>query len=176
MPLASVTSFVAGLLDGMTWPAGMQALTSPPPPLVSTVIPTSPTVSAGPAAYVWFGRVRESRANAEYSAGTIPRGYGTKTQNHGILIYVVWTGGSPSDPNAAILFPGMVDAIMANLRTTSLPSSGVPVTDPWTGAVTNVVDIGEVQSVDTYLRELEPMQLQRLDALIEAQVVEVMTA
>jgi hypothetical protein len=178
--LASAVGYMQNLLNGMNWPAQMQALPSPPPPLACYITPPDPNVLAGtPSAYVWFNRGDEARNGAKYGAGTVPRASypggpsGTKTIEHTIPVYVVWTGGSPTDPNVNILFPGMVDAIMATLRVSPDPAL---VTDPWTGEQTQLVDIGERIAYLTSLRALEPMQAQRLDALLEITATEVLSS
>jgi len=178
--LASAVGYMQQLLDGMNWPAEMQALPSPPPALRCFITPPDPNVAAGtPSAYVWFNRGQESRNPGKYGAGTVPRANypggpsGTKTIEHTVPIYVVWAGGSPTDPLVNVLFPGMVDAIMATLRVSVDPAV---ITDPWTGVQTQLVDVGERISYITDLRALEPMQLQRLDALLEVTCTEVFSA
>ena len=180
MPLASCVNYIQGLLDGMAWPEGMQNLTSPPPPLACYITPPDPNVLSGtPSAYVWFNRGTESRNPAKYGAGTIPRAAysgapsGTKALDHTIPVYLVWTGGSPTDPEVNRLFPGMVDAVMDTLRSSADP---VIISDPWTGQQSELVDVGENQTWLTDLRALEPMRSERLDALIEVSVVEIISA
>ena len=177
MGLASAVNYVATTLNGLAWPQAMQALTSPPPPLACYVQPPNPNVLASvPTAYTWFEMFDESRGSDRYRAGTVPRATymggpsGTKTIVHMVPLYIVWMGGSPTDPVANTLFPGMVDAIMAALRVSADP---VTVTDPWTGVETVLVDVGETMNGRGYLRDTEPQQLQRLDALVSVQVTEI---
>ena len=181
MPLASAVNYVAGLLSGLQWPEGMQNLTNPPPPLAVFVQPPNPDVLASvPTAYTWFESWSESRGNDRMRAGTLPRASymggpsGTKSIVHTIPIYFVWMGGSPTDPQASTLFPGMLDAIAAVLRVTSDPSPAL--VDPWTGQETQLVDIGEVMRGHGYLRDTEPQQLQRLDALLIVEATEIFRA
>lgn len=176
MGLASCTGYIRDLLDGLEWPAAIQQLPSPPAPLACYIQPPNPLVSGDPTAFTWFERGRESRNGARYGAGTVPRAAypgapsGTKAIEHTVPVYFVWNGGSPTDPAASSLFPGMVDAIMATLRTSPDP---VRLTDPWTGVESWDVDAGETIEYLTYLRDLESQQLQRLDALLTVSVVEV---
>jgi len=177
MGLASTVQHMKTLLDGLNWPQEIQNLPSPPPPLACYITPPNPNVQASvPTAYVWFNRGMESRSNDALRAGTIPRASytggpsGTKSTVHTVPVYFVWLGGSPTDPNADTLFPGMVDAIMATLR---VAPDAEQVADPWTDMQSSLVDIGERMSYLTDLRALEPMQLERLDALIECTVTEV---
>ena len=180
MGLATAVTYVKSLLDGMNWPQQMAALPSPPPPLRCYIQPPDPNVlSAGPSAYTWFNRGDVSRNPAKYGAGTVPRAAyqggpsGTKAWAHMVPVYIVWTGSSPTDPLADILFPGMVDAVVNTLQFSPDP---VTVTDPWTGVESSLVDVGETISYLTALRALEPMQSERLDALLECSVVEVISA
>jgi hypothetical protein len=178
--LAATLTYVQGILNGLQWPSGMQALNSPPPPLACYVQPPNPNIAGGtPTAYTWFEQWRNSRANDKLSAGTIPRASypggpsGTRSIVHRIPLYVVWMGGSATDPNAPALFPGMVDAISAVLETTPL---NVPAVDPWTGVETAIIDIGEDIDGRGYLRDLEPqMSPQRLDALLSVSVTEIIS-
>lgn len=178
MGLASTVNYLRDYLDGLEWP--FQNLTSPPGPLQAFITPPNPQVIASaPSAYLWFNRGDESRNGAKYGAGTVPRASypggpsGTKAIEHTVPLYLVWDGGSPTDPVVNSLFPGMVDAVMAYLRVAPDPA---PVTDPWTGGQTELVDIGEHMSYLTSLRALEPMRLERLDALLELTVTEIFNA
>lgn len=178
MPLASTVNYLKDYLDGLEWP--FENLISPPGNLQAFITPPDPNVIASaPSAYLWFNRGDESRNGAKYGAGTVPRASypggpsGTKAIEHTVPVYLVWDGGSPTDPVVNTLFPGMVDAVMAALRVAPDPAL---ITDPWTGQQTQLVDIGERISYLTSLRALEPQRLQRLDALLELQVVEVFSA
>lgn len=177
MGLASVCVYIKSVLDGMEWPPGITNLNNPPPPLQAFITPPNPFVQASqPAAYVWFARGLENRNNTRHGAGTVPRAAypgafsGTKAIDHMVPVYLVWNGGSPTDPVADTLFPGMVDAIMARLRTSQDPAE---LTDPWNGVQSWAVDVGETLNYTTALRALEEQQLERLDALIEVSVEEV---
>ena len=180
MPLASAVAYVKGLLDGLQWPEGMQNLTNPPAPLRCFIQPPNPWVEAStPTAFTWFETWQESRGNDPLRAGTIPRAAyqggpsGTKSIVHTIPLYVVWQGGSPTDPYADSLFPGMLDAIMAAMRSSQDP---VPITDPWTGMETQLTGLGEQYRGHGYLRDTEPQQLQREDALLSVTVTEIFSA
>lgn len=177
MPLASAIAYVKGLLDGLQWPEGMQNLTNPPPPLRCFIQPPNPWVEAStPTAFTWFEDWNTSRGNDPLRAGTIPRAAyqggpsGTKTTVHNIPLYVVWMAGSPTDPYADSLFPGMLDAIQAVLEVAPNPAV---VADPWTGVETQLVNIGETIRGHGYLRDTEPQQMQRVDALLICPITEI---
>lgn len=174
MGLASTVGYLQQLLDGLEWP--FTNLVNPPGNLQAFIMPPNPQVIASaPSAYLWFNRGDEKRSGAKYGYGTVPRAQypggpsGTKAIEHTVPIYLVWDGGSPTDPVVNSLFPGMVDAVMATLRVSEDP---VVITDPWTGAQSQLVDVGENISYLTSLRALEPQRLERLDALLELTVVE----
>jgi len=158
----------------------MQNLNSPPPPLRCFIQPPNPWVEASvPTAFTWFESWDESRGNDRLRAGTVPRAAyqgapsGTKSIVHTIPLYVVWQGGSPTDPVADSLFPGMLDAIAAAMRSSADP---VLITDPWTSLETQLTGLGELFRGHGYLRDLEPQQLQREDALMSVTVTEIMSA
>jgi len=176
MSLVAAMQYVKGLLDGLEWPAGMQALPSPPGALQAYV--TSPIVNitaSAPQAYIWFARGTENRDSAKYGAGTVPRANyqggpsGTKAVEHQIAIYVAWPI-SPSDPNMATVFPGILDAIRAALRTSTDPAL---ITDPWTGEQSWLVDVGETITYEMDLWALIEQRLEHWDALFTVPVVEV---
>jgi hypothetical protein len=179
MTLVSAMQYCKTLLDGLEWPAAMMALPSPPGPLEAYV--TSPivtTTASSPQAYVWFTRLTENRDNAKYGAGTVPRAQfqgapsGTKAVEHQVAVYVTWPIFS-GDPNMSTVFPGMLDAIRAQLRYSADPEL---ITDPWTGEQSWLVDVGETITVEQDLWALAPERLERWDALLTVPVTEVIFA
>ncbi len=73
MTLVSCMQFLKTTLDGLTWPATMEALPNPPGPLSAHITAPNPNVLASsPNAYIWFLRGTENRDGAKYGAGTIP--------------------------------------------------------------------------------------------------------
>lgn len=179
MSIVSCQQYLKGLIDGLTWPAGITSLPNPPGALQAHVTSPNPnTTASNPQAYVWMMRGQENRDNAKYGAGTVPRAQfqggpsGTKATEHTIPIYVVWFNFS-GDPNNANLFPGMLDAIMAALRVSTDP---VEVTDPWSGYQSWLVDIGENMTYEIDLWTVEEQRTERWDALITCPVVEVFSA
>ena len=180
MTLLASMKYMEGLLDGLTWPASMQALPNPPGALSAHITSPNPNVLASsPNAYIWFLRGTENRDNAKYGAGTIPRASytggpsGTKAVEHNIPIYIVWDA-QQGDPNFATLFPGMVDAIRATLRV--VPDPGLPITDPWTGEQSWLVDVGENMTYDLDLWAVEGQRVERWDCMLTCSVVEVIFA
>jgi hypothetical protein len=184
MSLAACQHYVKSLLDQMPWPAAM--LNLPPPSCY--IQPPNPNVSAEiPAIYIWMTRGRESRDTSRLRAGTVPRisgpggPSGTKPVEHTIPVWLVWNMSS-DDSDADNLFPGMIWAVQAVLRSAAAGAGGVVaadpqlLTDPWTGEKSWLVDIGEVMSYETYERTLESQGYLRLDAVIDLQVTEIIAA
>lgn len=170
MPIASSLAYVKGLLDGLAMPPGLPAMAAyitPPDPNTETQVPT---------AYVWPDDGDEDRDSSK--AGTVPRNTGPGTASglknleHLMSVYVVWFGSS-EEPGIDSLFPGVVDAVMAALRTSEDPKK---VTDPYTGQVTTLIDVGEKMSYKVTLRSLVEQAYNRYDALVGLSVLEVIQA
>lgn len=169
MPIASTLAYVKGLLDGLPMPGGapnMASYVMPPDPNVETQIPT---------AYVWPTDGEESREKP----GTIPRntGPGTpsgfKPENHMIDVFIVWFQAD-DDPQADSLFPGMVDAVMAQLRTSQ---DSATLYDPYNpNVVSTLYDLGEKMHYSIIVSALADQAYNRLDALIRCPVMELIQA
>jgi hypothetical protein len=171
MPIASVANYVKSLLDGLAMPGGeqdMAAYIDAPDPNTQTQIP---------AAYVWPTDVDEKRDPKD--AGTFPRNQGPgtpsgfKTEAHSIDVYIVWMG-SADDPEGDSIFPGIVDAAMAALRT-AYPMPAI-ITDPYTGAQTQASNIGESMRGQIFVSALEDEGYLRYDAKLTVPVLEVIQA
>lgn len=167
MPIAAALAYVQGLLDNLPMPdtaPAMAAYVVPPDPNVETQIPT---------AYVWPSAGRESRDPK--NAGSMPRNSGPgapsgfKAIVHSVDIWIVWMAAN-DDP----LFPGIVDAAMQALRTSS-PNPAI-VTDPYTGLETLVADVGETQDYKIAVSALADEAFSRYDALLTLPVTEVLQA
>lgn len=170
MPIASTLAFVKGLLNNLPMPGGapdMAAYIMPPDPNVEAEIPT---------AYVWPTDGEESR-NPE-KGGTIPRNKGPGTAagwkpiTHMVDVFVVWFQAD-DDPQADSLFPGMVDAVMAALRT--CPDSAA-LTDPYTGEPSTLYDLGEQQHYQIVVSAVADQAFNRLDSLIRCTCYELIQA
>lgn len=172
--------YVKNLVGATTWPAAILALPSPPGPISVNLTPPNPDVLASsPTASIWFLRGVESRDQGQLKMGTLPRNTGpgtpsgTKAVDHTIAIYLAWEGTGPADPNQDTLFPAMVDAVRAVLRTSGDPEL---ITDPWTGEESWLIDVGELIDYQTSLEALAPMRQNRWDALLTCTVAELISA
>lgn len=172
MPIASATSYIKNLLDGLVMPGSPAT-----PNLVAYVTPPDPNVEAQyPTLYVWPTDMDESRDSNK--GGTVPRALttggpsGFKPLEHSIDLYLVWFQ-QDDDSDADNLFPGMVDAIMAALRVSADP---VVVTDPYTGTQSQLIDVGENMTARITLRSLADQRYDRYDCLIVLNCLELLAA
>jgi hypothetical protein len=183
--LAAVQSFIAGLLDQMTWPPSMAGL----PPANCYIQPPNPNVQSEiPTIYVWMQRDQESRDHDKLKSGTVPRiAYpggpsGTKAVDYTIPVWMVWVMDI-SDPDVTNLFPGMVWQVRSVLRGSAYGAGGQAsvtpqlLTDPWTGEQSWLMDLGEDITTENYERALTPEgSLLRFDAVMDCSVSEVIAS
>lgn len=170
MPVNSVLSYIRVTLDTLPLPGGV-------PSLACWITPPDPNTDAEiPVAYVWPSSGRESR---DGPAGTTGRntGPGTmagfKTIEHDLDCWLTWFGNS-DDADADTLFPGIVDAVMAALRTAT--PAPVLITDPYSGYQTWLADTGERIEYKTDVRAVADQRYLRYDAQLTLHLAEVIQA
>lgn len=171
MPIASTLLYVKGLLNDLPMPGGI-------PNMVAWVLPPDPNELAGaqPTAYVWPTEGDESRDPAK--GGTIPRNTGpgtdsgTKPEEHMIDVWIDYFGPD-DDPQGDSQFPGIVDAVMAVLRTSANP---VTVTDPWTAEQSTLIDVGENMHYHIVVNAVADQVFDRFQSLLRCQVLELIRA
>src|SRR5262249_51161024 len=126
-----------------------------------------------PAIYIWPSDGVENRSTE--LQGTLPRntGPGTASGTKGLLhqmdVYVTWfsaNNGKQADP----VFPAIVDAALMALRY-SQPNPA-ELTDPATGLVSSVYNVGEKMSYRTGVEATNDERWLRYDALIQVSVWE----
>ena len=128
MSLTGVQEYLRVGMDGLPTPQ-----TNPikawvfPPPIVQT--------TDEPQMFIWAAALTESRM-------TMPRGKGQKMARYPVSLTLQYA--TPPDPDEPQSFPSVIDAVRAYLRSIELPAE---VTDPVTGEVTWLVNIGETISV-----------------------------
>ncbi len=184
MSIASVQSYVQGLLSQMAWPAAMAGV----PPLHAVITPPNPNVQSEiPTAYIWPVRGRESRDSTRLRAGAVPRiavpggPSGTKPVEHTLTIWLVWMGSADA-PQADSFFPGMAWQVQQVLRSAAFGAGGQVtadpqlLTDPWDASQSWLVDLGEVMSYEIYVRTLEAEGFLRYDGVLECSLTEVIAA
>lgn len=169
MPIASTLEYVKGLLNGLAMP-GINT-----PNMVAYITPPDPNVEAQyPTAYVWPTDGHESR-NAP---GTIPRNTGPNTPsgfkpvNHMIDVFIIYFMAD-DDTQADSLFPGIVDAVMAALRTSQ---DSETLTDPYTGATSTLYNLGESIDYQIVISSLADQAYNRYDCLLRCPVMELIQA
>lgn len=170
MPIASVSAYIRGLLDSLPMPSSL-------PPMRSYITPPDPNTEATiPTAYVWPSEIDESRDSK--TGGTIPRNTGPGTPSgskplaHDIDVFIVYMLPN-DDPQADSLFPGIVDAAMAALRTSA---DNAIITDPWTGAQSQLFGVGEVMRGRIVVRAMADQAFNRYDCLLSCPVRELIQA
>ena len=142
MPIVSALAYVASKLQGMT-PPGATGIRAPVSALIT---PLDPDVMADgiARAYVWPAKGPEKRLAMPRNTGPGTRA-GWKTLTHSVQIFLVWMD-SNTDPGIDVNFPLLIDWVMHLLRT-SAPNPQMW-TDPYTGKVSQMLNLGEVMSYD----------------------------
>lgn len=132
MPMNSITQYCYGLLQGLVVPwdgiAPVQAFITPPAP---------GAFGPAPIAIVAGARMQASRES-------MPRGMGFKNLIWTVEVYLHYQS-VPTAQNLDQIFPIIVDAVMQEMWSTTMP---VPIEDPTTGAKSKVMSIGERYTVD----------------------------
>lgn len=153
------------LLDGLPVPGGLniEAYITPPDPEVDYVQPH---------AFIWPSDGEETRLTIPRMVAA-PNGVsGSKQIMHIMDIFLVWFAQN-DDPEADTWFPGMVDAVMIALRTSSTPAV---VQDVYTNATTQIIDVGERMTYKTAVSAVADERFNRYDALISCHVMELITS
>ncbi len=171
MPLVTAQAFLLSILDQLPMPYGKanaRAYITPPDPNIQAKVPHI---------YIWPADGEENRSGD--LGGTIPRNTGpntssgTKGMMHFMDVYLTWfsTGsGTQQDP----IFPGMVDAAMYALRF-SHPNP-VTITDPNSGLVSEIYNVGENMHYVTGLKSTADEREKRYDCLIKVSCWEIFRA
>jgi hypothetical protein len=165
VPLNSVQLYLRSVLDNVVLPLDQGPLTAyiqPPPQGDGTV----------PSLYIWGSRGDESRRTVPRAQpGQLDTG-GHKVIVHDVDMWLVWLG-PVEDERADILFPSMIDCIMAILRNVALLDQAQYATDPVTGQQSNLLDVGEQMSWEyAPVRAVADQRYQRYDARISVTVNE----
>lgn len=166
MGLISAQSYVASLLVGMV-PPGDTGINGP---IDALITPLDPDVNPDGIArcYVWPAHGPEKRIAFPRNSGPgTPAAW--KQLSHELQVFLVWMD-SPDDQSADVNFPLLIDYVMFLLRTSPNPADW---TDPETGVVSNMVNLGEEMSYDFVPpRSLEQQMYRRYDARISITLLE----
>lgn len=172
MPIASCMAFIQGLLKDLPMPGGA-------PNLAAFITPLDPdTESDIPTCYVYplpGTEKRDPKDGGSMPRNTGPRTFsGDKTMKHQMGIWVVWFMAD-DDPEADLLVPGFMDAMMWALRT-SFPNPAILV-DPFDGTESQLADTGEEMKYELLPPHATKSQRwNRYDALITVPLTEVISA
>ena len=171
MSLNTAQQYVMSLLDNLPLPGdgtpNLTAVITPPDPNVQAEVPT---------AYIWPTKGVESRNPG--LGGTIPRNTGPGTPSglkpleHELEIFLVYFG-QDDDPESDTLFPGIVEAVMQALRTSPDPAQ---VSDPYSGAISTFVDVGEHMAWELVINAVENQAYNRYDCLLTCRLFELIFA
>ena len=139
-------------------------------PIDALITPLDPDVNEDGIArcYVWPAHGPEKRIAMPRNSGPgTPAGW--KQLSHDLQVFLVWMD-SPDDQAQDVNFPLLIDYVMFLLRTSPNPADW---TDPETGLVSNMVNLGEQMSYD-YVppRSLEAQMYRRYDARISITLLE----
>lgn len=163
MPLNTVQAYLKGLLDGLAIPGNVGNLEA-------YITPPDPRDDPPPAAYIWPASGDEKRQAMPRGN---PPGAGWKTLTHSVHVYLTWFNAA-DDPNADSAFPAVIDTVMTALRSAPNP---VRASDPYTGQVSDLVDIGEQMTWDYGpVHAVADQRWLRYDCLITVTVTELIQA
>jgi hypothetical protein len=126
--------YVKGVLDGLSLP------TTPAENLTAIITPPVVDTRTTPRAYIWGSTGTDLRRTMPRAMPLMPQTGGFKELVHKIDVWIVWFGAA-SDVNRDSQFPIVMDTVMGALRNTLDPVRNT--VDPQTGAVSEIVAIGE---------------------------------
>ena len=162
----AVQTYLHGLLDGVPVPSSagpLQAFIEPPNPLVDTI---------NPGVYVWDSLGPEKRRampRGNVLAGTA----GWKEIDHTAHLWVIWFG-EETDPDSDTAFPSVIDTITQTLRSSADPAV---ITDPETGLVSYLIDVGEKINTDyPPVKAVADQRYLRYDAQFSLPILELFQA
>jgi len=166
VPISSALTYVQGLLSGLEMPGNA-------PPLACQITPPDPFTDPGdtPTAYLWPADGHESRLGASTRNTGPGTSSGWKTIGHQMEIWLIWAG---IDDGTALLFPGMVDAINAALRT-AYPMPAI-ITDPYTEVESQMQSIGEDLTYRVSVRPVPDSRNNKYEALLQVPFTELIQA
>lgn len=171
MGIATVQSYLRGVLDGIPLPLGAGALDA-------VITPPNPDDDAGAkaTAYIWGSHGVESRLTVPRAQhGNLATG-GDKQTAHNVDVWLIWFGQAPA-PNVDSQFPSIVDAVLAVLRNVPMLDQTQHAVDPVTGQLSNLLNVGENMSWEyAPVRATADQRILRYDAQITVEVIEIFQA
>lgn len=153
------------MLDQLVLPLDLGTLTA-------YIAPPNPGEAAEPAIYIWGSTADERRDSIPRAApGDLSTG-GWKVITHRVSMWLIWFGPS-DDTNADVLFPAALDAVCATLRNVPILDQTQHASDPVTGQVSDLLNVGEQLSWEyAPVRATADQRYLRYDAQITAVIQE----
>lgn len=169
MPLATVQTYLKGVLNGLIVP-GTGGNT-----LEAFVTPPDPEYAPTPKAYIWASQGNETRESMPRNLNGQPGTAAWKELHHSVDVFIVWFSDEAADSaDLDSAFPAIVDAVAQRLRT--VPDPAV-CQDPLTGMPSQLLDVGERMSYDAPgVRSTNDQRISRYDARLQLEIMEVFQA
>jgi len=169
MPLNTVQVYLKSVLDQMVLPQGLGALDA-------FITPPNPRDDPEPAIYIWGSHADEARMTVPRAVhGNLATG-GDKAITHRVDCWLTWFESS-EDLNVDSNFPAILDAVLAVLRNVEMLDATQHATDPVTGQLSHLLNVGENMSWEYGpVRAVADQRLLRFDAQITVEVIEVIQA
>jgi hypothetical protein len=156
-----VQQYVKGVMNGLPLPNNQT--------LTAVITPPNPGDGTIPTVYIWGSTVNEERQSMPRAKPGQPSTGGMKMLHYQLDMWLMWFG-SADDAGADSAFPAVIDACTAQLRTTQIQ---VQITDPSSGQVSTIQEIGEVIKVDYMpVIAMEDERWLRYDARLIVQITE----
>lgn len=165
MGINTVQWYLKSILDQVALPLNLGNLDA-------FIQPPNPGDGTEPGIYIWGSRGDEARATLPRAApGDLSTG-GQKILNHDVDAWIIWLGPAV-DPQADVLFPAIVDTVMAVLRNVPILDRAQYATDPVTGALSQLLNVGEHMSWEyAPVRAVSDQRYLRYDARITINIEE----
>lgn len=169
MSINTAQSYLKGILDQVMLPLNLGTLSA-------FIQPPNPGDGTEPGAYIWGSRGTERRlAIPRAQPGDLSTG-GEKTLNHNVDVWIVWLGPAV-DPQQDVLFPAVVEAVLAVLRNTPILDNTQHAVDPVTGQLSQLLDVGEQMDWEyAPVRAVADQRYLRYDARITVNITEIIQA
>lgn len=169
MGVNTVQWYIKGILDQVQLPLDLGTLNA-------FIQPPNPGDGTQPGIYIWGGRGDERRMTIPRArAGDLSTG-GEKSLSHSVDAWIIWLGPAV-DPQQDVLFPAIVDTVMAVLRNTPILDGTQYAPDPVTGRLSQLLNVGEHMSWEyAPVRAVSDQRYLRYDALITIDIEEIIQA
>jgi hypothetical protein len=169
MPLNTVQHYLKGVLDNVALPLDLGTLEA-------FIQPPNPNLDNAAGVYIWGSRGDEQRMTVPRAKpGDLSTG-GEKGLTHSVDAWIIWLGPAVH-PLQDVLFPAVVDTIMAVLRNTPILDGTQYCPDPVTGQLSQLLNVGERMSWEyAPVRAVADQRFLRYDARLTIEIEEIIQA